>query len=134
MSTTPIDSVCTEAELDGYLAGQLSTQMMLLPKGWTDAEPARQQALDDTLEALRRRTPPILESDLAAITELRRAVQYGAEMWLLYHSLTGASADSVLAFRYSEAKKRFANEINGLTPTLTGGLRGSTYSFQVSRR
>jgi hypothetical protein len=55
-------------------------------------------------------------------------------MWLLYGGLTTASPVSMLAFKYSEAKKRFVAEIDGMMPTLTGGLRGSTYSFGISRR
>lgn len=129
-----VESVCTEAELATYLAGQLSGQMRILPAGWTDATQARTQALDDVLRALERRTPPIREADLAQPTELRRAVQYGAEMWLFYHSLTGAAEGSLLPFRYSEAKKRFQSEVDGMMPTLSGGARGSTFSFGVSRR
>lgn len=129
-----VDSVCTEEELATYLQGQLTTQTKLLPPGQTDASAQRTQALEDVLRALSRRTPPIRETDLAIPAELKHAVKYGAEMWLLYWGLTNASPDSVLPFRYSEAKKRFAAEIDGLTPTLTGGFRGNSSGFGIFRR
>ncbi len=129
-----VETVCTEADLGDYLGDQLTAQSRILPSTWTDASKARQQALDEVLTALSRRTPPIREADLATPTELKRAVQYGAEMWLLWHSLTTAGQDSVLAFKYSEARKRFSAEVNGLTPTVSGGLRGSSFGFGISRR
>lgn len=128
-----VETVCTEAQFADYLRGQLTSGTKLASPN-TDSSGARQQALDDILAALARRTPPIRESDLATPSELKRAVQFGAEMWLLYAGLTTAGPESMLAFKYSEARKRFTQEIDGLTPTLVGGLRGSTYSFGVSRR
>lgn len=129
-----VETVCTEAEFASYLAGQLTTQANLLPPSWSDATPARTQALDDILRALERRTPPIRETDLAVPAELKRAVQYGAEMWLYWHSLSTVGDGSVFAFKYGEARKRFSAEIDGLMPTLSGGLRGSTASFSIARR
>jgi hypothetical protein len=129
-----VESVCTDDELDDYLQGQLKAQIKLLPVGQTDATKQRTQALDDVLTALSRRTPPIREADLAVPAELKRAVKYGAEMWLLYHGLTNASPESALFFRYTQAKKRFDAEIEGLTPTLTGGFRGNSSGYAVSRR
>jgi len=129
-----VESVCTEAELASYLAGQLTGQTRLLPPDWPDATQARQQALDEVLEALRRRVPPIREGDLSNVAELKRAVLYGAEKWLLWHSLTSAGPDSVFAFKYSVAAKRFEAEMAGLTPTVTGILRGNATSFAISRR
>lgn len=127
-----VETVCTEAQLADYLS-QLSAGQKLLPSS-TDSSKVRQQALDDVLAALARRTPPIREYDLATPSELKRAVQFGAEMWLLYGGLTTASPESMLAFKYSEARKRFSAEIDGLTPTLVGGLRGNAFSFGISRR
>lgn len=129
-----VDTVCTEAELADYLQGQLTAGLKLLPITQTDAKKQRQQALDDVLSALARRTPPIRESDLAAPAELKRAVQFGAEMWLRHGGLTSASPESAQAFLYVEARKRFAAEVDGLMPTLTGGVRGTAYSFGISRR
>lgn len=129
-----VDTVCTEEELTDYLQGQLTSQTKLLPPGQADATKQRQQALDGVLRALSRRTPPIRETDLATPAELKTAVLYGAEMWLRSGNLTNASPESAMFFQYNEAKKRFSAEIDGMTPTLTGGLRGSTFSFAISRR
>lgn len=129
-----VETVCTESDLADYLGDQLTGQMRILPAGWTDATKARQQALDDVLEALRRRTPPIREGDLVLPTELKRCVQYGAEKWLYWHSLSTAGDGSILAFKFKEAEKRFEREITGLTPTVTSVLRGNASSFSIARR
>lgn len=129
-----VETVCTEAELTSYFAGQLTGQSKLLPPGWPDATQARVQALDDVLAHLLRRVPPIREGDLTAPSELKRAVMYGAEMWLYWYALTTAGQDSILVFKHDRSQKRFAAEMNGLTPTILGSLRGNSNSFSWSRR
>ncbi len=132
--TIDVDTVCTDADLDEFLGGQLSSGQHLMPKAWVSAEPARQYALDRVMAALARRTPPIREADLADKTELRVAVLFGAAEHLHMLSASSGSDAELFAFKAKEFGKRFDAEVNGLTPTLVGGLRGSTYSFAISRR
>ena len=132
--TIEIDDVCTDADLDEFLGGQLSAGQHLMPKAWASAEPARQYALDRIMAALARRTPPIREADLADKTELKMAVLFGASEHLNMLSASSGTDAELFAFKAKEFGKRFDAEINGLTPTLVGGVRGNTYSFAISRR
>ncbi len=132
--TIDVDTVCTDEQLDEFLGGHLTTSQNLRPQAWTDCRPARQHALDRILGALRRRTPPIRETDLQDVTELRTAVKLGAAEHLHMLAATSGDAAEVFAFKAKKYAQDFESEINGLTPTLVGSLRGSTYSFGISRR
>lgn len=129
-----VETVCTEAQLQSYLGSALTGPSTILPKGWTDCEPARVQALADVLKTLSRRMPPIREADIGTPSELADAVKYGAEKWLLWHAMNAAGDQSIFAFKYKVAEKRFDSEVEGLTPTLAGGVRGAVSGFSFSRR
>lgn len=132
--TIAIDDVCTDEELDDFLGGHLAAGQHLRPKAWTTAEVARQFALDRIVSALARRTPPIREADLADKTELRYAVQLGAAEHLCMLATSNGNDAELFAFKAKRYGKQFEDEINGLTPTLVGGQRGSTFSFSITRR
>lgn len=132
--TIDVDDVCTDAQLDVFLGGRLTANQRLQPQAWTDAAPARQYALDRVVNALKRRTPPILEADLQDVTELRLAVQLGAAEHLHMLAASSGSDVEVFAFKAKQYGRQFEDELNGLSPTLRGGGRGSSYSFAISRR
>lgn len=132
--TIDVDTVCTDEQLDEFLGGHLTANQHLQPADWATAAPARQYALDRIMNALRRRTPPILEADLSDVTELKFAVMLGAAEHL--HMLAASSGGDVevFAFKAKTYARQFEDEISGLSPTLVGGGRGSSFSFSVSRR
>ena len=132
--TIDVDDVCTHDQLNEFLGGHLTSKQNLQPSAWGDSEPARQRALDRVLNALKRRTPPIREADLQDVTELREAVKLGAAEHLHMIATTSGADAELFAFKAKAFGKQFEDEINGLSPTLTGGGRGSTYSFAISRR
>jgi hypothetical protein len=132
--TIDVDDVCTESQLDEFLGGQLGGNQHLRPQAWTSAEPARQYALDRVVNALKRRTPPILEADLQDVTELRLAVKLGAAHHLYMLAASSGDSAELFAFKARDYGKEFDAEVNGLSPTLRGGARGSTYSFSIARR
>jgi hypothetical protein len=132
--TIDVDDVCTESQLDDFLGGQLTAGKNLRPKAWASCEPARQYALDRILNAMKRRTPPILEADLHDVTELRHAVELGASERLYMLAASSGGDSELFAFMAKKYGDQFEDEINGLSPTLTGGARGSTHSFSIARR
>lgn len=132
--TINVETVCTHAQLDEFLGGHLTANQRLQPAAWVDSLPARQYALDRVVGALKRRTPPILEGDLSNVTELRFAVMVGAAEHLHMLAASGGGDVELFAFKAKTYAKQFEDEINGLSPTLVGGSRGSTFSFSIARR
>lgn len=132
--TIDIDSVCTEAQLREHLGGQTFDSLGLLPTGWASTEPARQHALEKVLTALRARTPPIRDTDLGDVTELRNAVLYGAKMHLYELAMTSAQEGALFLEKWRMARSQFTDELRALSPTLTDGLRGPAMSFSYARR
>lgn len=126
-----ISLVATDADLATELGGAAALAN-ILPADWTDATQARQLALGDVLESLRRRSPPVLEGDLALVSQLKRAVTYGA-LERLYR-MAMHSNDDVHAVQRKLYDERFRSEVLGLSPTLNGGNRGSVGSIGISRR
>jgi hypothetical protein len=132
--TIDVNDVCTHSQLDVFLGGHLTANQRLQPQAWDDSEPARQYALDRIVNALKRRTPPILEADLQDVTELRLACQLGAAEHLHMLASSGGGDAELFAFKAKAYGKQFEDELNGLSPTLRGGARGSSCSFAVVRR
>lgn len=129
--TIDVNLVATDADLVNELGGA-DTLANILPAGWTNGEPARVLALEDVIESLRRRSPPVLDNDLSIVSQLRRAVTYGA-LERMYR-IGMHSADDVFAVQQKLYEKRFNAEVLGLSPTLQGGARGSVGSIGLSRR
>jgi flavin-binding protein dodecin len=130
-----IEDVCTHAQLDEFLGGQLSAQAALLPRAWVgDSTPARQYALDRLVDALRRRNPPIREADLADVSELRHAVMNGAAAHIYRLGMATAGDAALFDVQARHYEREFQSELTGLAPTLTGGLAGGGISISVERR
>lgn len=111
----------------------IRTRQELAPDEWQKTTlVARQYALDRTLEALRRRVPPIRYSDLASPEELRLTIIFGALEHL--YELAMTSEDSVHGVKRRLYAERFEQSINGLSPTLSNGERGPNTMIPVSRR
>lgn len=130
--TILVDDVCTDADLAIEVGG---TELLLrmIPASWAGlATNARQSALDETMRALARRTPIIVDADLADVTELKGCVLYGALERLFRMAMT--TPDSVHALQRKIYADRFQSEISGLMPTLNGDLRGAVFSIAFERR
>lgn len=134
IATVDVDTIVSDQALDEFMGGQVKTGPMgLAPETWQNAaKPARQHALNRVLEALRRRTPPIVYADLAQPTELADAVMYGAAEHLWSLAMTGPGDLGDTRRKYYGDK--FDAALDGLTPTLSGGLRGTARSFGIERR
>jgi hypothetical protein len=129
--TISVGSVATDADLVNELGGAAALAN-ILPADWADAEQARTLALEDVIESLRRRSPPVAENDLANVTQLRRAVTYGALERLYRMAMHGV--DDVYAVQRKLYDTRFNAEVAGLSPLLLGGARGSVGSIGIARR
>lgn len=128
-----VDDVCTHEQLADEIGGTEELENVLPTSFAGSSEKPRQKALDDVLKALSRRTPPIRESDLQYVTELRDAVTYGALERIYRAATTGPDSPfSALARHY---ERKFQAETLGLTPTLAlDGARGSAFSIAMERR
>lgn len=137
------DLVCTDADLEGYTLGKANLQA-LLPDEWLNdaetektAKPARQQVLNDVLEKLSKRTPPILEDDIADKTDLRNVVAYGTLALVFLNAPTREGSPN---FKRSEFfQKRYDAEMSNLLIVTTddegegGGGATSNLNVEVAR-
>lgn len=144
MSTTAVNDVATDADLEVHTLGKTNLQK-LLPDEWltdpdanydADTNPKlatipRQQALDDTLVSLAKRRPPIRESDLVDVTQLKNAVVYGA-LAIIYGGATQYD-DSPNVERAKRFRKLFEAEVAGLQPDVQLGSTASSMSLRLSR-
>ena len=146
MSTIDVEDVCTDADLEGYVLGKTNLQN-LLPEdpAWLtdpdadydyDANPrvatiVRQQALDDVLEALAKRRPPIRETDLLDVTELKRPVAFGA----LHRLYTGQiqHEDSPNVAKAKHYCKAYEGAMAALQPSVLQGATASSLSVRMHR-
>jgi hypothetical protein len=131
MSFTPIDSVCTDAYLESRVGGAENLQR-LLPKDWTSAREARQSMFDSVLRRLKLQTPPIVESDLADVTELRDVVAYGTLAELYANASTGP--DDVFHAQSRRYERMYQAELQGLKPTVTLFQVAAPMSVPFDRR
>lgn len=130
VSTTPIADVATDADISDELsAGELAN---VIDDGG-DAEKVRQKAFDEVLKALPRRIPPIAESMLVDVTELKDSVVYGALSRLYLNASHGAGDTFHTKHRFWQ--RRFEAEVNGLVVTLPDVQRSAGgLSIPISRR
>lgn len=129
-----VDTVATDADLDDLLGGQLLAHVRMLPQSWGDAKRARQHALDVTLEALVRRTPPIRTTDISDVSELKRAVLYGAAAKLYEVGLTTANEGEVFHSKWQHYEMMFRREIDNVVITSPYNERIVSRSPSISRR
>lgn len=115
--TIDVESVCTDAQLDEYLGGKLTAGVNLLPTEWADASPARQYALRRTLQALARRSPPILEGDISDVTQLHDAVLFGACARLYDLAMTAGGESEVFYLQSKRYDQKFRDELASLVIT-----------------
>lgn len=137
MSTTDVDDVATDADLSIYTGG-VDRLQNLLPEDWHDegasekwAKPARQEAFDHVLRTIKARRPPILESDLVDVTELKLPVVFGA-LEIVYRSAIEheESPNKAKAKAFGD---KFAAELSALQPSVSAGSTASSMSIRISR-
>jgi hypothetical protein len=133
-----VDTVATDAHLADHVMGASNLQNIIPDEpDWQDddgqktAKRARETALAIVLQALGRRRPPIFDSDLLDVTELRLAVCYRA----LADLYMGAAVhdDSPNLAKSKRFMSLFSDELNSLQPTVNAGVSASSISVRISR-
>lgn len=132
IATIPIENVATRQDLIDEL-GSLETLENLLSATKT-AEQAMQLTLNDVVDNLRNRVPPINERDLVDVGELRTAVVLGTLARLYLSNVTVGNRDDVNANKNRIFQTRYENRLAGLRPTVTFQGAGPTQSIAFSRR
>ncbi len=126
-----VDAIATDADLVNEV--QSSTKIAELTRETSgSAKAARQQALDDILRHLSRRTPPIVESSLSIPAELKMCVVYGA-LERLYRRQMNEAGDQA-GTQQKIYMRKYDSEVSAILPTIAGGARGSAFSIAISRR
>lgn len=132
-----VDNVATDADLMVHTGGAAGLSD-ITPQEWFDVDgytptcrPARAQGLTDVLTALRRRTPPIRETELSDVTELRQAVVYRALEILYRQSVSHEGSPNQAKAR--DFCKLYTDEINALQPTTYAGTGSSGLGFRMWR-
>lgn len=129
--TISVDTVAIDADLENELGGHQALQN-LLPHGWSNAQPARQWALNDVLDDLSDRTPPIVEADISNVADIKRAVVLGAVAHLYGHNIT--TGDDVHAHHERRFRKMYEAKKRSTRPTSTYGERTAPGAIALHRR
>lgn len=129
--TINVESVATDADLQNEVAGA-SWLASAMPQGAVSFVAARSRSLEDVLDHLKSRTPPIRAADLVDVTELRRAVVYRALQRICRNASTGEG--DVWHVRARDFGREYEGELARLRPTVGGNLTGTPIGFTISRR
>lgn len=132
--TINVDDVCTHAELVAHVLSARALAELLPDEARGSSTQARQNALDAVLSALRRRSPPIRESDLDDVTDLKQAVILGTMRELHFAGIVTASEGDRHWAKWKSYRDRFDDEISGMSVSVGGGSEGAPSSFSVERR
>jgi hypothetical protein len=127
-TTLVVDDIATDADLAAEFGGASRLNSTQPDVALRNAY--RAQALQDVVDALASRTPPVLESDLVEPTQLKRSVVYRT----LYKLCLNALAESgdrhdVLAKRY-EAEYRAAVSVRFKVPEGITSSSGRGFSYE----
>lgn len=131
-----VETVASDADLANELGGTEALQNLVKDP---EADPsntlvARRNALNEVVDSLRNRTPPIYDSELSDVTELSRLVVYGAISRLYRNNITTGTEEDVSFAKHKLYQKLFESSMTSLRPTLSGVLVGGSRSIQFSRR
>lgn len=130
-ATTEVTLVCEDVDLENEIGGSAALLALATPQL---CRQARIGALDDVIDHLRNRTPPVLEANLADVSELRIAVRDGALARLYRQNMTTGDGEDVNARKAKDYQAAFMSAVNRLRPTLSGQLKAGPASIALHRR
>lgn len=129
-TTLDVDDIATDAHLSALpgSASKISRAMPVL----ADRDAIRAASLQDVVNALQTRTPPIYETDLADPTELRDAVVYRS-LTVIFRTARSTAGDSfdLLARDYDREYQSAVRRSYTVAGSLTGP---SGFTFSLERR
>jgi len=132
-----VEDVATDADLEDYTLGRANLQD-LLPEEWLDealnrksAAQLRLRILEDVLTLLKQRRPPIRDTDLTDLSELKQAVCFGTLATLYQGAATHENSPHVA--RAKSYLSMFTAEKISLQPSVALGSTASSLSVRMSR-
>jgi hypothetical protein len=135
MTHGDIDLVCTHADLIDELGSERALRQILPVEPDNAEDPTktiREQAYRDVLRSLLKRTPPILESQLSDIVELKSAVVFGTLLRLYRSSMS--NPDDLFGTLWKEYESKFRSEVTHLRVTVDGVASVDVASISMFRR
>jgi hypothetical protein len=126
-----VDSIATDADLIAEVAS--AARLERANKSVTQRDAIRHAALEDVLEALKTRSPPLTDTMLADATELKRAVVYRS-LTKIFLSAIAVEGDihAVLHTKYEREYQAAVRARFSTTPDLAASASG--FSFRMERR
>lgn len=128
MSINPVNDVVTNSDLSNEIS---ESEFGILAPNEDDGLDARQLTLDDLLDRLKNRVPPIHETDLIDLEQLRIPCVYGAVARLYRRAMT--TGDDVFSVKHRFYIKDYDRRVADLRPTVTGGRVAAPSSIKTHR-
>ncbi len=129
MSINTVGSIVTDSDLSEEVGdGEFAR---IAPKT-NDGLSARQLTLNDLLSRIKNRAPPVHETDLIELEELRIPCVYGAIARLYRKSMT--TGDDVFSVKFKHYMGEYNRRVADLRPTVTGGRIAAPSSIATFRR
>lgn len=129
MSTNAVNDIVTDSDLSEEIG---EDQFAILTPKVNDGLRARQLTLNDLLDKLKNRVPPIHEANLIELEELRIPCVYGAVARLYRKNMT--TGDDVFTAKAVLYMKDYDRRVQDLRPTVTGGRIGAPSSIRTFRQ
>jgi hypothetical protein len=131
MTFLSVDDICTDADLVSELGGDVG-RLDRAMKLTAARDAMRTSALQDVVDSLSTRSPPVLEGDLTTPTQLKRAVCYRAlsKIFLAGIAIDG-DVHSILSARY---EREFQAAVRARFTVSPGVTSPSGHSFRMERR
>jgi hypothetical protein len=130
--TIAIADVATHVDLANEVGSKSALDNLL--NDTMSAKKALELTLADVVDHLRNRTPPIGESDIADVTQLRRVVVEGTLARLYRSNITTGDGEDVSSVKHKIYQRAYENTLAALRPDLTGGAVPASFSIAFHRR
>lgn len=130
-TTLDVTDIATSEDLANEIGGNAALDNL---GGIGVVQAALCAGLDDVVDDLRNRVPPVRESALADITELRLATMYGALERLYRQNSTTGAEDDINSKKSRDYAKMRDHAVSRLRPTLIGAVKAGPASITLHRR
>lgn len=126
-----VDAIATDADLIAEVASQARLDRAM--KDVTQRDKVRAAALQDVVDALMTRSPPVRDTALTDPTELKRAVVYRS-LSKIFLAAIAVEGDVHTALQRNYEREYQAAVRMRYTVTTEPAQSGSGYSFRMERR
>ena len=131
-TTLVIDDICTHDDLIALVGSEGQLNNLIAGDWGGSSEFVRREALEDVLRSLKRRVPPISDTDLSnAPEDLGRAVGYRALASLYLKGVT--SKDDHFDVKRKYYAQMADDCLSGLSPQTPSGIAPSGISIRMER-